>query len=153
MEIVKTNIGNNIELNSLKDAVNEYTEIVNIRTVRAKEIESYLKDNPTHYVFDGYNVFLTNICNHVCQVETSRTIDPKGFKLTPENAEQEWAVLEPVSFIHAIRAWDCGAHILKRSDDLLPCITYIQDGKLGRDDLNFDVLDVLVYSWFKYIRK
>lgn len=153
MRIAVTNIGKDVELNSLKDAVNEYTEIEAIKTITAKEIDSFLKDNPKYYVYNGDNTFLTCINNRICHVLTSREIDSKIQYLDKYNLEAEWAVLEPVSFIHALRAWDCGAHILKRSDDLLPCTTYVQDGKLERDDIHFDAVDILVHSWFKYIRK
>lgn len=153
MKILKTNVGRDIDLNKLKDVVDEYTDIPDIKIIRARDIQGYLTDNPTHYVYNGDNTFLTNIGNHVCKITSSSDVDPKGFRLTPENVMDEWAVLEPVSFMRAIRAWDSGAHILQRSDDLLPCMTYVQDGKLNRDDLHFDVIEILVHSWFKYIRK
>lgn len=151
MKIIRTNIGNNLDLSTLAEQANEYASIQDVRIITTKEIEDYLKEHPTHYAYDGDDTFLALISNKVVEVVTSDNIS--RHKLVKANVDKEWVIVEPVSFIHAVKAWDCGSHILKRSDDLCPCTTYVQDSKLDRDDISFDAIDILVYAWFKYISK
>lgn len=121
------------------------------KTVAIYEINSYLKDNPTHYAFDGINRFVCNILGKICEVKRSGDIQDH-FKISEHelNLTNKWFILEPCSFMEAIKAWDCGATVLRKPNDLRTPATYINDGKINRDDLLFDVVEILTGQWFIY---
>lgn len=128
-------------------------EDLEVKEVIEVEINDYLIDNPTHWVFDGGNRFVCNILGRICQVVRSEEI--VGFKINDIDKAftNKWCVIEPINFMRAIKAWDCGSIILRRTDDLRVPTTYINDGRVDRDNISFDGVEILTGQWFKYIRK
>ena len=134
-----------------KNNKQEYIELELISTVIECNALDYLKDNPTLWLFDGEKRFACNILGNITEIKNSR--DVRNFIVDKEVClTKEWAILKPVNFTEAVRAWDCGSTILCKSNDLIQPRIYTND-RGHRDDITFDGIDVLVYQWFVFKNK
>lgn len=129
----------------------KYTNL-EVKKIVEVEINDYLIDNPTHWVFDGKDRFVCNIVGSICEVKRTKEIIRFTINDKDKAFTNKWCAIEPMNFMRAVKAWDCGATILRKTDDLNPPVTYINDGEVDRDDIVFDGVDILTGQWFKYIR-
>lgn len=125
-----------------------------VKTITEIDVNGYLtKKEPSHWLFDGSSRFICNIFGSICEVKKSDKIKRYATLDIDKAFTNKFYVLKPVNFLDAIKAWDCGGTILRKSDDLVSPTIYVNDGKIDRDDISFDGVQILTGQWFVFVKK
>lgn len=130
--------------------MHKYIEL-DVKKIKETDIKDYLRENPTHYLFNGGTQFVCNIYGKAFFINSSNEISHFVYKDKEKALTNEWYPVEPIKFIDAVKAWDCGVPVLSKSNDLYPCFILVNDDSLNRDEILFDGIDILVKQWFKFI--